>query len=271
MTFGPGPLGFPGTVPGRRTPAMLRPLALALAGLPLPALAQEGARLAFTLGAGVEAVPSYLGSDEITVGPGLDFDLGYVSLGPLRFGDPDLGPQATGWGVRGSFRLLPGRSAEDDARLAGLEEVDRALELGGGLRYGQPGWEAFAVARYGVTGHESLVADLGVDFIARPTERLTLRAGPRVFLAADGFAETYFGVTEAEAAAGDLPAFDARGGVLSGGVEVAVEYRLSEAWGLEAGARWDHLTGDAGASPISVQDDQLSAFLGLNRRFDIRF
>ncbi len=274
---------------------MLRPvLAVSLAVLPTIVVAQDGSRLAFTLRGGVEVRPDYFGSDQLSVGPDLGLSLGYVSLGPLSFGDPELGPDPLGFGLRGSFRLISSRSSDNNEELEGLGDVDTSVEIGAGIAYTQPNWETFADLRFGVLGHGSLVADLGVDAIARPTDRLTLRAGPRLFLGSDGFASTYFGVTEAESEAslrsvphddgpedeliaGHIilePAFDpfeARGGMLSAGLEVAVEYRLSDFWGIEGGVRYDRLRGDAAQSPITAQDDQLTGFLGVTRRLDVRF
>ncbi|EYD72098.1 hypothetical protein Rumeso_04868 [Rubellimicrobium mesophilum DSM 19309] len=251
---------------------MLRPVLAALAALlPLAAQAQEGNRFAFTLRGGIEARPGYFGSDEVTVGPDLAFSFGALSLGPLSFGDPDSEAIPEGWGFRGSFRYLPERSADDFDELAGLDDVDASVELGGGISYSQPWWEAFVVARYGVVGHNAWVGDLGMDLIARPSDRLTLRAGPRVSWGSDRFASTYFGVTSAEAAASDFAAFDASGGVLSAGLEASAEYRLTDLWGIETGVRWDRLKNDAADSPITQDDDQVSAFVGVTRRFDFRF
>lgn len=249
---------------------MLRLAALALLALaPVAGLAQEGPRFAFSLRGGVEARPGYFGSDEVTVGPDLGFSFGYLSAGPLSFGNPD--PDALSQGLRfgGSFRYIGERSADDYEELQGLDDVDAAIELGGAIRYTESWWDAFAEIRYGVTGHESLVADLGMDFIARPSDRLTLRAGPRLFLAGDDYAATYFGVTGSESDA-SAP-FEAEGGVLSAGVEVTADYRLSDLWGIEAGVRFDRLKNDAADSPITAEDDQVTAFLGVTRRFALGF
>jgi outer membrane scaffolding protein for murein synthesis (MipA/OmpV family) len=250
---------------------MLRPALAALALLPAAALAQEGPRFAFTLGAGIEAKPGYFGSDEVAVGPDFGFSFGYLSLGPLSFGNPDPNAADQGLSFGGSFRYIGERSSDDYEELAGLEDVDAAIELGAAIRYTAPVFDAFAEIRYGVTGHESFVADLGVDLIARPTDRLTLRAGPRVFLGSDDYAATYFGVTAAEAAASSFNAFEAEGGILSAGVELTADYRLTDLWGLEAGLRFDRLQNDAADSPITTEDDQLTASLAITRRFDVRF
>lgn len=246
--------------------------AAALALLPLGASAQTegGPGLAFTLGLGIESVPDYFGSDEVTAGPAFSFDLGYLGLGPLSFGSRDLDAVPEGLGFRGSFRYVPERSGErfeGPDRLG--EPVDAAFEIGGGLRYSQPWWEVFAVARQGFGGHDGIVGDVGMDLIARPSDRLTLRGGPRLFFGDDSFAETYFSTAVDTDAAG--PRFEASGGLLSSGLEVGAEYRLTEAWGVAASLRYDRLRNDAADSPISLEDDQVSASLLVTRRFDIRF
>lgn len=246
--------------------------AVALALVPFGAAAQsvDGPGLAFTLGAGVEALPDYFGSDEVTAGPGFSFDLGYLSLGPLTFGSRDFDAIPEGFGFRGSFRYVPERSGEDfegPNRLG--EEVDAAFEIGGGVRYAQPWWEAFAVARRGFGGHDGVVGEVGMDLIARPTDRLTLRGGPRLFYGDDSFADTYFSTAEDTDRAG--PDFEASGGLLSSGLEVGAEYRLTERWGLAANVGYERLRNDAADSPISEEDEQVSASLLVTRRFDIRF
>lgn len=239
--------------------------ALAIAALVLaPGAApaqEEGTRLAFTLGAGVGVTPDYFGSDESQVGPDFAFSLGRVVIGPLRFGPRDGEAEQLGWGFRGSFRYVPERSSDDNPELAGLPDVPLSIELGGGVDYAQAWWEAFAVARYGVIGHEALVGEIGMDLIARPADRLTLRAGPRIQIASADFMDTYFGT----------PGFDPGAGVWSSGVEVTAAYALGGAWGIEASARYDRLQRDAARSPISESDDQFSASLALTRRFDFRF
>jgi MipA family protein len=238
--------------------------ALALAPLAASAQSADGPGLAFTLGVGVESVPEYFGSDEQTVGPGFSFDLGYVGIGSFSFGSREFDAVSEGWGFRGSFRYVSERSGDDfegAGRIA--DPVDAAFELGGGVRYSQPWWEVHAVARKGFGGHHGLVADVGMDLIARPTERLSLRAGPRLFYGDDEYAETYFSAT--------APGFDASGGLLSSGLEVGAEYRLTETWGVSASVRYDRLRNDAAESPITEEDDQVSADLLVTRRFDIEF
>lgn len=261
--------------------------ALAVLLLGFPALAQEtpqnaplttelstqgtGPALAFTLGLGVEASPSYFGSDSVDIGPDVSVSLDAIRLGGLTFGDPDPFALPTGISFGGSFRFIEERTASDDPELAGLADVDASLELGASLRFGTPDYAVFGAVRYGVVGHESLVGELGADVYSRPSDRLTLRAGPRLLFGSDDYAATYFGVTAAEAAASAFPAFTAEGGLVSAGVELGLDYRFNEDWGLDATLRAERLTGDAGDSPIVIDREQVTATIGLTRRFSFGF
>lgn len=241
-------------------PLLLR--ALVLLGLAAaPAAAQEGPRLAFRLGAGVSAVPSFFGSDERETGPAVSLSQVYLRFGALDLGDDDPTDVETGFGFRGSFRYVPARAPGDAPSLAGTEDIDAAFELGGGISYAGTWYEAFATARMGVGGHSEVAGELGMDLIARPDDRWELRAGPRITLGTDGYADTYFGTD----------AYEAGGGVLASGVEVEASYGLTDEWGLAASARYDRLQQDAARSPVSAEDDQVSATLELTRRFDFRF
>jgi outer membrane scaffolding protein for murein synthesis (MipA/OmpV family) len=235
--------------------------------------AVDGPALGFTLRGGVGTAPTYFGSDENEAVPDLGFELNYLRLGGFTVGDPDPLFRPQGLGVTGSFRFVGERDASDDAALTGLDDVDAALELGAGLRYATPNVEVFGAVRYGVIGHEAWVGEIGADAFLRPNDRLTLRAGPRIFLGDDDYAATYFGVSGAEAAAsgGALPSFDAEGGVLSTGLEVGAGYRINDSWGIDAAITYERLRNDAEDSPISLDDDQISARIGLTRRFTLGF
>ena len=246
---------------------MRHALSLALLALgATPALAQTNA-LSFTLRGGVAVAPAYPGSDEYEVGPDLGFSFGSLEWGARRFG----GEGRTGPALRGSFRYLGDRTADDNPELAGLEDLDDTLELGLGVIYRQPAWQAFADVRRGFGGHEGFVADLGADVIVRANERLTVTYGPRLSLGNSEFAGAYFGVTPAEATASGLGAFDAGGGLLGAGVEVVGTYALNEDWALEGAVGYERLLNDAADSPITQDEDQFSVRLGVTRAIRLGF
>lgn len=230
-------------------------------------------KLAFTLRAGIGGAPAYFGAKDLKAGPDFSFSLDYLALpGGRSIGNPDPNAVSYGFAPRGSFRYIAKRSATDNPELAGLNDVKAAVELGFGLGYTQRNFEAFADVRYGAIGHHAFVGEIGANLVARPSEQLTLRVGPRVFFGSAKYANTYFGVTAAEALAGNpsFPAaYTAKGGALSAGLEVGATYAINDTWGIDGAVRWDKYLGDAKTSPIVAQgkDNNVSLRIGMTRRF----
>ncbi len=242
--------------------------------VPTPPLATPTPDLIFTLGGGVGVEPTYFGSDSYEAVPAFSFSVDYLRLpGGRSIGSTDPNYIPTGLGLRPSFRIIKERSATDHAELTGLNDIDLSVELGLGVAYRQENFEVFADARYGVIGHEAWVGDLGANLILRPTDRLTLKAGPRLFLADDSYAATYYGVTPAESIASGLATFAPAGGALSAGIELGATYAINDTWGVDGAVRWDRLLNDAADSPITGlgSEDQFSARIMLTRRFTLDF
>ncbi|MFZ3582260.1 MipA/OmpV family protein [Loktanella sp. DJP18] len=244
----------------------LLPAAIFAASLPVAAFAQN----TFIVGIGPQSAPGYFGSDENEVGVSGTFAVQELNFGPLRFGGAE-GGAPEGFGFSGSVRFIGERDGVKYRELAGTTPIDAALELGGGLTYATQNFQVFGLARYGVTGHESLVGEVGADLIFRPSDPVELRVGPRLFYGDDDYAQTYFGVTAAEAGNGNtLTAFDASGGMLSRGIEASASYAFSEDWGLQGKLRYDEFTNDAADSPIVTQgsDSATTASVLVTRRFN---
>lgn len=234
-----------------------------------PAPAPAGPKFVFTLRGGVAAAPEYFGSDDYTAGPDLAFRFNFLDLGRGRsLGNIDPWADPLGFGIGGSFRYIAERDTSDFDELTGLDDVDAAVELGVSLRYGAENFAAFADVRRGFGGHEGWVGEIGADAILRPSDRLRLNMGPRLFFGDDAYSDTYFGVTPAEASAA-LSAYDPDGGLVSAGVELGARYKLSDSWGLEGAVTWEKFMDDAADSPIVEQgsDDQWGIRFGLTRVF----
>jgi MipA family protein len=248
--------------------------ALVVPALASTALAQERVRAVVNLGAGVEVKPAFPGSDEYELGPdaSISFDSLRLPFG-LEFGSPGDFGVTPGFGISGSFRYLSERDSSDYSELEGLDDVDRALEIGLGINYEQPSYRLYADLRRAVIGHDGWVAELGADAILHPTDALTLNLGPRFSFGDDKFVDTYFGVGEDEAAGSALSAFDPGSGPVSVGMEIGGRYAFSEHWGLEGAAGYDRLVGDAADSPIveTGSEDQYSVRLGITRRITLGF
>ncbi|MEL6682304.1 MAG: MipA/OmpV family protein [Pseudomonadota bacterium] len=235
--------------------------------LPSLALGQETNGVAFTLGVGAQSQPEYFGAENSRVGPTGSFELERLKLGSFNLGGQD----SYGFGFGGSFRFIGPREADDYPELDGLDDVDLAVEVGGGLEFNTPDYEVFAKLRYGVIGHEALVAEFGGDVFYRPTDQVTLSAGPRVLWGSDEFTQTYFGVTEAESVTSGFDAFAPDAGIVSAGVAAEAKYQFNETWGVTGKMRYDRLRDDAAESPITQSEDQLTGSLVLTRRISLGF
>ncbi|MEM7641782.1 MAG: MipA/OmpV family protein [Pseudomonadota bacterium] len=234
---------------------------------------RSGPALGFTLRGGVATVPEYFGSEDNEIGPDVGFELNYLRLGRLEIGNPDPDFQKQGFGFTGSFRFIGEREEGEDSSLDGLGDVETSVELGVGVEYILNNFEAFGAVRYGVIGHDGIVGEIGANLIARPTDRWTLKLGPRVNFGDDEFAQEYFGITASQAASSiaGLPEFDADGGLISAGVEFGATYQINDRWGIEGAILYDELFDDAEDSPLSEDDSSFSARIGITRRFTLGF
>ncbi len=254
-------------------PIRIASLALALlvpaALVPATGHAQEpGIDLEVGLGGGVS--PAFFGSDSYILSPVPVIRIKRLTLPSGRtFGG---GPE-TGFSIGPSFDFIGKRSAGDHPELAGLNDVDAAIELGIAASYRFQNLRVSGAIRRGFGGHEGVRGEVGVDAIFQPTEKLSVYAGPRFGFADDTFTDTYFGVSAAEALSSAYPATDVGGGFLSAGVEVGARYDFDEKWAAEGKASWTRLQGDAADSPITAQGskDQYGFSLALIRKFSIGF
>lgn len=248
-------------------------LALAAAtGLSLPAVAQERA-FNFALGAGVGVGPSYPGADDFEASPALGFTFGSLTWGGKTYGNGIGVIPDNGVSVGGALKIVGSRDVADNAELAGMADIDAAVELGLKLTYRQTNWLVFGEVRQGIGGHEGVTGTIGSDFIFRPTDRWTVTAGPRFSLGNTEYANTYFGVTGTEAAASSFGAFSAEGGVLGAGVQIGATYEINDRWAFESMLSYEKLLNDASLSPITQagSEDQLRVSFGLRRAFTLRF
>ena len=236
-------------------------------------VAAQDRYLNFALNGGLETSNDYPGASSYSTGPDLSFSFGAFRWGRVDFGNGVRTVPDNGLAVQGAFNLVKCRDVADNPELAGLNDIDTAVELGLNLTYQQTNWLVFGELRQGFGGHHGVVGTLGGDLIFRPSDRLTVTAGPRVNFGDSEYAQTYFGVTGAEAGASSFGAFDPDGGLLGVGFEVGATYELDERWAVEGAVRYERLQNDAATSPITAagSEDQWSVNVGLSRAFSLRF
>lgn len=222
--------------------------------------------LRFELGGGATVAPSFEGSSRYEVTPSFMF-----RLKQLKWQNIDIGNNVGGgFSLAPSFRYLSERTASEDPVLAGIEDIDASLELGLRASYEWKNARLFAQARYGVTGHNGLVGEVGADVILSPDEKVYFSIGPRISFANTQYNDTFFSVPTA---ALNLQEFEAEGGLKSAGLEASVRYDFSDTLAFESSIEWARLVGDAAVSPIvhAGERDQIIAKIGIVRKFNFSF
>lgn len=198
-----------------------------------------------------------------------------VEYGPLLAIQPGRDESGTGLspdGVGSTIApLSPGqRTIIPTGRLAGMDEIGARLQAGAFYNtYLNPQWRLTSSLLVGA-GRERDGArlDLGVQrlaFAAGERHRVSLTAGA-------GFVnrqynESYFGVTQEEAARSRFHAWQPGGGLQDVHVAARWNWTLSPSWMLTSNLQAKRLLGDAGKSPLTERSTNLTVSTAIAYRF----
>lgn len=234
----------------------------AQAAEPIQVTDLDGVDVVIELGLGGTVKPRFEGSDEVIFAPSPLIKLEYLELpGFFTIGG---GPKRA-FSFRPAFNVVGEREGDDIA--VGLSDVDAAVEVGFGASFQVGNVRALGEVRRGFGGHDGIVGEVGLDLVLEPNAQLTVSAGPRASFSNGEYADTYFTVTPADAAATALPAYDADGGLKGVGLAAEARYALNEDWTVYSEASWTRLVEDAADSPIVQDEDQFAVGFGVTRRF----
>jgi outer membrane scaffolding protein for murein synthesis (MipA/OmpV family) len=261
---------------------MIRSFCLSLAALAAttatPALAQgeqPEPQRRLSIGVGAQVLPSFPGGDDYEINPLFTgFSRRDGEAIPLRTPDDGFGIKLLDLGPveLGPLIQFQGKRDEEDVG-APVGDVDFTVEAGAfaNINIGDSFRLRFE-AQKGIGGHEGLVGAVAADVAVRPGIDTLLTIGPRLRLNDDDYADAYFGVTPAAAAAAGIPAYDPEGGLRAVGVMAGITHQLTRSFGIYGYAGYDRLVGDAADSPIVQNfgsEDQFSAGLALFFTFGI--
>lgn len=262
-------------LPGRSRLALTLTL-LALgwsASAPAQERSDERPPLRTRIALGPQLVPSFPGSDEVSLRPFIGVSRARGDT-PFEFEAPD---ESFGFPILRSGPLAIGPAigfeGERDADDVGapLPRVGFTFEVGGFVQYqlAEP-VRLRLEGRKGLGGHEGWIGTVSADYIARDKDRWLFSVGPRLTFGDDRYHRAYFRVAPADAPASGLPAYEADGGLQAVGAAAGWIGELTPRWGLSVYGKYDRLVEEAGRSPIVRQlgsRDQLSGGVALTYTF----
>lgn len=218
------------------------------------------------VGLGAISTPEYAGSDQQKVIPapvfiatkgrwflgalpatGVPFGIGYdlVRTSQWRFG------LAVGSG------FAQPREEKDDARLAGLGDIDPTAQLAafGSFTEGWFSVRSAVTTDIGGNGHGT-IGIVDVEGRWPVAERLTLSVAPGLTFANSRHEQTFFGIDAAQSANSGRAEYRPDGGLNAVRLAVGADYRFTPQWGLGARVVFSKLRGDAADSPITQDTNQ---------------
>ena len=223
------------------------------------------------LGVGVEYEPVFRGSSEYEVDP-----RPYVNARWGRFfaGQRGVGLDILQGGGDREFALGAAiglgedRDEEDDRRLRGLGNVDRAIEA-----------TLFAEADFGIgefaivfgqdvgSGHEGFFIDLEAAQDIELAERWELEISASTRWVDDTYVKTLYGVDARQASRSGYRVYVPGSGFHTAALGAGINYQVSDRWVLSGEVEVSTLLGDAKDSPFVSETTSTGLALGLARRF----
>ncbi len=238
-----------------------------LAALPAQAQDQgESAPRRYRLALGPQFTPNYPGSDGVVISPLIDLSM---TRGDKPF-DYEAADESFGVPIvkTGGFEFGPAANIQGNRRRreahAAIDEVGTTIELGGysDLWLGSQ-FRLHGEVLQGVNGHNGLIGNAGLDYVARDGDKWLFAIGPRIALSDAKYRRAYFEVTPAVAARTGLPVYRADGGAVHAiGANATASYQFTQHWGVYGYAKYDRLTGDAADSPITRELGSRNQFSG---------
>lgn len=238
-----------------------------------PLFGQDRTGFELNLGAGPYFSPAYPGSGATRVRPlpyinggygeWLDFDvLEGIRLSLLQVRGASFGPM---------LRLREGRETSDARRnLTGLRGFSDTVEGGFFVAYASgPFYADVRLTQDLAQSHGGAAMEIRA-LLSIPVGRVAFSAGPQLRMVTRRYAQSFYGITEAEASRTRYGTYRASGGLERIGALAALQWRVSERWGLQGYVEYGRLQNAAADSPLvrasAGSPDQIQAGVFLSFR-----
>jgi len=166
-----------------------------------------------------------------------------------------------------------GRDEDDNEALRGLGDVNGHVLGKIAFTFAQEGvgWNAGAVISQDVSDEtEATMLDLAVGYTFGLSETVSLSTQASANFADDDYMQSYFGISQQQATRSGYARYDAEGGLKSVGLQVGLNWGITEEIGFGVSANYTKLTGDAADSVLvktKGDENQFSGFMGITYSF----
>ena len=178
------------------------------------------------------------------------------------------------WSLRAgpSATFQGGRDSDESLNLNGFEDVDSSIPVGGYIRstIGPVGL-GLNVGQDVIGGHGGLTADASIGTFYR-AGNFAIQPSASISWADNNHNDSFFSVTDQQAATSGLDAFDASSGIYAYSLGVVSWVEIQDIYAISVFANYRWFTGDAADSPILNANDGskngIFAAVSLSRKFD---
>jgi outer membrane protein len=168
-----------------------------------------------------------------------------------------------------SLRFDAGRSESTSSEFAGLGDIKPTVRARLNLGWRLPGpWRlgaSFSVDALGRGGGN--LGDLSLGWEQRISPDTVLSSTLALTVAGDRYMQTYYGVSEAQAARSARQPYEAAAGLRDLNLGLGLRHDFATQWTLLAGAGFTRLLGPAARSPLTGQVNGWGLNVGVARRF----
>ncbi len=230
-----------------------------------------------SLGIGPEYRPDYFGSDDYkwTADPEV-----YIKFRNFVFLDNDGGDIAlvgfSGFSFGPSFRLVGDRDENDNAALTGLGDIDRTLEIGGfaATKFVDRFLVRAKIRKGIVGGHDGLIVDAAGTALLFRYGRVSTSVSANASWVGDRYADTYFSISPAQAAASGLPTYDADRGLRDVGGSFNAYINVGRRWSLNPYVSYRYIFPEFAETPFIERfgdQNQYVAGFHVMREFNLKW
>lgn len=231
--------------------------------IPFKSQASDDSGVVVSAGAGW--APDYEGSRNYEAVPLLFLHAGFPTGRFVAFNGAGLSAnviKSATWQTGPVMNFRPSRSEVENSRVAGLREVDGAVEAGAFVGLSVGPWKIKLTATHDVVdGHNGALIEVEGSYGLPIGEKSSLAFSLSTVYADAAYMDTYFSVDPDNALRSGLQTFQAAGGLKDVGAALLYSRTLPGKWAVNGVLKYSRLLGDAADSPLVAREGDADQML----------